>query len=96
MSVGMDLMINFLMEDTVYLHSTIFHILTCYMHSCIRQVLITDLLGQMFVQTGGGLEVFVFILVVSVPAPFVYYVHFLSVSKWWENGRLFDRSHFVE
>lgn len=95
MSVCMDLMINFLMTDTVYLRSTIFHILTCYMRSCIRQVLITDLLGQMFVQIGIGLKVLVFILVVSVLAPFGCYVRFLPVSKWWKNGRIFDRNHFV-
>ena len=96
MSVGMDLIINFLMTDTVYLCSTIFHILTCCMCSRIRQVLVTDLLGQMFVQIGTGLKVFVFILVASVLAPFVYYICFLSVSKWWKNGRIFGRNHFVE
>lgn len=89
-------MINFLITDAVYLHSTVFHIWTCYMCSHIRQVLITDLLGQVFVQIGTGLKVFVFISVVSVLAPFVYYVRFLSVSKWWKNGRIFDRNHLVE
>jgi len=52
-------MVNFLMTDTVYLCSTVFHILTCYMCSRIRQDLITDLLGRIFLQIGTDLNVFV-------------------------------------
>lgn len=53
------------MTGTVSLCLTIFHVLACYTCSYIRQVLITALLGQMFVQIGTGLKVFVFILVAS-------------------------------